>query len=422
MHLQGGWTWATAAHLKPNAAGAVQVPGENQTLKITAKSVLSRQRNSIEAGRSAGAEIVAGMPSAPKVVFCYLTVNHDQVQFIAGLREKLGPGVPIVGCSGQGVMGRGVVHEDGYAASLMALGGDGLEVGIARVDDVHVDTRAKGAALGQKLRQAHGRPPKVCIVHYDPLCGVDLDVFLGGVGSQIEAPIIGGAAAHFFNAAMTTTYQYLGDEVFSKGAVAVSLGGDITAEMVVSTGCAPVGYQLRVTKVDGNMILELDGRSALDLWREVTGATGMLDIMASSSVAIGVPVEGAEGGHLIRAAFVFDEKLRGMLLGAAVPEGTLVTLYHRTVEDALSGADRMGKELVRRLEGKQLRAVLGFECGGRTRPFLGTDATNEENRALQANVGPDAEWAGVICWGELFPVGGKPGFHNYTFPLLALAE
>jgi hypothetical protein len=391
-------------------------------LKITAKSVLSRQRNSIEAGRSAGAEIVAGMPALPKVVLCYLTVNHDQAQFIAGLVEKLGPGVPIVGCSGQGVMGRGVVHEDGYAASLMALGGEGLEVGIARVDDVQSDTRAKGAALGQKLRDSHARPPKVCIVHYDPLCGVDLDVLLSGIGSQIEAPIVGGAAAHFFNAAMTTTYQYFGQDVFSRGAVAVTLGGDVAAEMVVSTGCAPVGYQLRVTKVEGNMILELDGRSALDRWREVTGATGKLDIMASASVAIGVPVEGAEGGHLIRAAFVFDEKLRGMLLGAAVPEGTLVTLYHRTVDDALSGADRMGKELVQRLAGKQLRAVLGFECGGRTRPFLGTEATNAENRALQASVGPDAEWAGVICWGELFPVGSKPGFHNYTFPLLALAE
>jgi small ligand-binding sensory domain FIST len=137
-------------------------------VKITAKSVLSRQRNSIEAGRSAGAEIVAGMPALPKVVLCYLTVNHDQAQFIAGLVEKIGPSVPIVGCSGQGVMGRGVVHEDGYAASLMALGGEGLEVGIARVDDVQSDTRAKGAALGQKLRDAHARPPKVCIVHYAP--------------------------------------------------------------------------------------------------------------------------------------------------------------------------------------------------------------------------------------------------------------
>lgn len=390
--------------------------------KLIAKGVLSRQRNSLEAGRSAGAEIVASLPSPPKLVLCYLTVNHDQPQFVAGLRAALGPDVRIVGCSGQGVMGRGAVYEDGYAASLMALGGDGLEVAVARVDELHVDTRDKGAALGQALRAQHTRPPKVCIMHYDPLCGADLDVALSGVGSQIEAPIVGGAAAHFFNAAMTTTYQYFDDAVFSKGAVAVSLAGDFCVEMAFSTGCAPVGYQLTVTKVEGNMILEFDGRSALDVWREVTGASGLLDIMASSSVAIGVPAASSEGGHLIRAAFVFDEKLRGMLLGAAVPEGTTLTLYHRTVDDALLGAARTAEELSSRLAGKQLRAVLGFECGGRTRPFLGMDATNEENRALQGRVGSDAEWAGVICWGELFPIGGKPGFHNYTFPLLALAE
>ncbi|MCP6768701.1 hypothetical protein NL529_28060, partial [Klebsiella pneumoniae] len=91
---------------------------------------LTRQRNSFEAGRSAGAEIVSSMPAAPRLVLSYLTVNHDQAQFLAGLRETLGPSVPVVGCSGQGVMGRGTVHEEGYAASLMALGGDGLEVAV----------------------------------------------------------------------------------------------------------------------------------------------------------------------------------------------------------------------------------------------------------------------------------------------------
>jgi len=390
-------------------------------VKLTAKGVLSRHRDSFEAGQRAALELRDALPAPPKLVLCYLTINHEQVRFLAGLRGVLGPRVPVVGCSGQGVMGRGAVHEDGYAASLMALGGDALEVAVARADDVHVDTRAKGEALASALRENRSLGPKVTLLHYDPLCGVDLDILLGGVASGIESPILGGAAAHYFNAAMTTTYQYFGTEVFSRGCVAVSLAGDFAAEMVFSTGCAPVGYQLRATRVDANTILELDGRPALDVWREITGASRKLDIMASSSVAIGVPVPGSDG-HLIRAAFVFDEAKSGMLLGAAVPEGARLTLYHRTVEDARSGAERMGDELCRRLAGKQLRAVLGFECGGRTRPFLGMESTNEENRALQAKVGPDAEWAGVICWGELFPIGGGPGFHNYTFPLLALAE
>ncbi len=66
--------------------------------------------------------------------------------------------------------------------------------------------------------------------------------------------------------------------------------------------------------------------------------------------------------------------------------------------------------------------VLGFECGARTLPFLGAEATQLENRALQARFSPDVEWAGVICWGEVFPVPKRPGFHNYTYPLLALAD
>lgn len=391
-------------------------------MKIEAKSVLSRQRHSFEAGRHAALEIQGGFSAPPRIVLCYLTVNHEQERFLAGLADVLGPDVPIVGCSGQGVMGRGAVHEDGYAASLMALGGEALEVAITCVKEVQQDTREKGAALGRALRERLTRPPKVTLVHYDPLSGVDLDQLLAGISSEIESPLLGGAAAHYFNAAMTTTYQYFGGEVFSHGAVAVSLAGDFSAEMVCSTGCAPVGYQLQVTRAAGNMILELDHRPALDVWREITGATRKMDIMASSSVAIGVPVDEAEGGHRIRAAFVFDEKANGMMLGAAVPEGTHITLYHRTVEDALSGAERMAQELRQRLSGKTLRAVLGFECGGRTRPFLGTEATNQENQRLQAIVGESAEWAGVICWGELYPIAGKACFHNYTFPLLALAE
>jgi hypothetical protein len=97
-------------------------------------------------------------------------------------------------------------------------------------------------------------------------------------------------------------------------------------------------------------------------------------------------------------------------------------LHHRSVEDVLSGTRRMGTALARRLEGKQLRAVLGFECGARTRPFLGDEATLAENLELQRLL-PDADaWIGMMPWGEIYPTGSRPGFHNYSYPLLALAE
>ena len=66
-------------------------------------------------------------------------------------------------------------------------------------------------------------------------------------------------------------------------------------------------------------------------------------------------------------------------------------------------------------------AALG-ETGEVPRFFLGDDGTLEENLALQTALGPDAAWLGMIPWGELVPVAGRPAFHNYAYGLLALTD
>jgi hypothetical protein len=72
------------------------------------------------------------------------------------------------------------------------------------------------------------------------------------------------------------------------------------------------------------------------------------------------------------------------------------------------------------LRGRRPWAVLGFECGARTSPFLGEAGTLQENLALQATVASDVPWIGMMAWGEIAPAAGRPAFHNYTYPLLVL--
>jgi hypothetical protein len=85
------------------------------------------------------------------------------------------------------------------------------------------------------------------------------------------------------------------------------------------------------------------------------------------------------------------------------------------------GTVAMANDLARRLEGKNPWAVLGFECGGRTAPFLGTAGTLEENLELQKSLATEAAWLGFMAWGEIAPCGGEPEFHNYTFPLVVMS-
>lgn len=391
-------------------------------MTLLARSVVTDGRRSRQVGFECGRQLAEQLGAPPRVFLTYLTINHDQAAFLAGLREATQGSVPIVGCSAQGIMGRGTVREEGYGASVLALGGD-VDVACACVDAIADDPRARGRALGERLRGV-GPPPRIVVLHWDPLCGADVGLFLEGLFEIVACPILGGAASHHYEGRMHQTFVHFEGEVASGRAVALALHGDFAIDMAVSQGCSPFGVELTVTRAEGNRILELDGQPALDVWTALTMSDRRAPLPTDhAAMAIGVLSEGATvGDHLIRAAFVLDVESRSIVVGAAIPTGTRVMLHQRTLADVLDGSERLGRELVERLRGRRPVAVLGFECGARTGPFLGEEATLHENLSLQRVIAPDAAWVGAMMWGELYPVGGRPGFHNYAYPLVALSE
>jgi hypothetical protein len=186
---------------------------------------------------------------------------------------------------------------------------------------------------------------------------------------------------------------------------------------------------MTLTRADGNVLLELDGRPALDVWREAIGAQAdeVLNQAHTAALAMGVEKKVTIAGrdesvYLIRAAFGFSEKTRGIVVQAAIPQGSKILFHHRTVDVVRKGTVAMGEDLVRRLEGKSPWAVLAFECGARTAPFLGRAGTLEENLALQSAVAPAAPWLGLLAWGEVASLGGDPTVHNYSYPLVVLTN
>lgn len=388
---------------------------------ITASTAILQETDSRKAGFET-AKMVQEEIGSPKVVLAYLTVNHDAPAFLAAAAEALGTDVPIIGCSTQGIMGRGFFAEDGYIAGVMGISGDGVEAAAAHVEDIPHETREKGHRLGKTLREQMSDDPTLVVVHYDPLCRADIDQLLAGLHAELPCTIVGGAASHPWGP-LTTTYQYAAGRVFSEGAVAVAITGDFTVETAISAGCSPVGIEMEVTAAEGNMIRELDGQPAAEVWKSVAGSATQTGGDQTAALSVGVPVDGNGGspGYLVRAAFGFTDD-GAAILQAPVPEGTDVMLHHRTIEDALEGSEAMARDLAGRLEGKTITAVLGFECGGRTKPFLGIDTCRRENDSLQKILGDDGVWLGLLPWGEIHPIGDTPRFNNYTYPMLVIAE
>jgi hypothetical protein len=388
-------------------------------MSISARSLMTTSPSSLETGRKAAAYIADGFEGSPELVVAYLTVNHEQGSFLRGLSDVLGPNVKLVGCSAQGIAGAGQVREEGYAAGVMALGGSSVDFTHGAVQDIAVDSFEKGKTLGQTLKAGQRRPPTAVVLNWDPFSGVDIDVLLAGLFAEVECPIVGGASAHHFNySALQPTCQYYNTEVLSRSAVAFAIWGEVNAEIDYCHGVSAAGVELTVTRAEGNMIYEFDGRSAVEMWSEICGPDSA-NTSQSASLGIGVPFG---DGYLVRAAYGMDEATGSVGIGSSIASGTRVMLHHRTVEDVLEGTRRMGARLRTRLGQRPARAVFGFECGARTRPFLGDDVTLSEHLELQRAFPDCPAWLGMMPWGEVFPLGGKPTFHNYSYPMLVLTD
>ncbi len=404
-------------------------------MSVHATTCFSEESDSEDAGRAVGSALRREFAAEPlRAALVYATINHDMKELVASIRQELGPDVPLIGCSVQGVVSNDTLTEEGYAVGVMGFGGSELAAVTTVAHDIELESFEKGKSIAHDLKSRLGREPKLVVLSYDPLCGTDVEALLRGAQSELACPIVGGAAGQPWGPPVRT-YQFDGEQVFSKGAVALALAGPFEAEIGLCHGTVPTGFTITVTKTDGNRILEIDGRRAHDVWCEQTGldpkAGAVIHQDWVASWAIGVerryqapgpngPTE--EVVRMIRGAFGVDNEQGSIILQAAVPEGSKVMFHHREVSQLLAGTKAMGVELAGRLQGKSAWAVLGFECAARTFPFLGPANTREEHAGLRKAVAPNTPWLGMMAWGEVAPLGGQPAFHNYTYPLAVLTR
>lgn len=392
-----------------------------------ASACYSLEIDSAEAGTTAARTLLRDFRNNPlRAVLVFATMNHDHGPLLEAMRAELPAHTHLLGCSAQGVVGNDSLSEDGMVLGAMGFGGEALQVASASVREVQSGSVEKGQALARNLKADLGREPGLVLVFYDPLAGLDVESLIAGMRTELTCPIAGAGAGQPWGTPLETA-QFYGTEVFNHGALALALAGPFTTEIGLCHGTEASGIRSVVTKAHGNQILEIDGRPAVDIWREVTGAeeSAMLHQSHFAIWAVGVEktavVDGRQAvDHVIRGAFGFDNKTGAMLLQAAIPEGTKITVQHRTVEKVLSGTSAMAQSLKTRLAGRRPWAVLGFECAARTYPFLGPANTLQEHLDLRQTVAPDSPWLGMMAWGEIGPCLGQTMFHNYSYPLVAL--
>ncbi|AYN68637.1 histidine kinase [Euzebyella marina] len=203
--------------------------------------------------------------------------------------------------------------------------------------------------------------------------------------------------------------------------IAVGLYGDSLEITSANYGGWSVFGPLRtITKSDGNVLYELDGKPALDLYKQYLGDKAK--DLPYSALFYPLNVDLHDGSKpLVRTILNIDEEENSMLLAGNVPEGSSVQLMMSTVDDIADGAREAAKLAVELRKNKTELALL-VSCVGRK--LVMDQRTEDEVEEVIDIVGSQAAVTGFYSYGEMAPFAGEESckLHNQTMTLTLLSE
>ncbi len=232
--------------------------------------------------------------------------------------------------------------------------------------------------------------------------GAQLSGGLAGDGTRFERTVVG-----------------LDDAPVPGRIVAVGLyGRALRVGFGSAGGWEAFGPARIVTRADHNTLFELDGQSALRLYKKYLGDQAVQ--LPGSALRFPLCVTPAGSEHtVVRTILSIDEKAEGMTFAGDIPLGARVRFMRASYEDLIDGAAQAAEHT---RNGATPELAICVSCVGR-RIVLG-QRTEEETESVSAVIGPGVMLTGFYSYGELSPAGNSVAcqLHNQTMTITTLRE
>jgi hypothetical protein len=221
------------------------------------------------------------------------------------------------------------------------------------------------------------------------------------------------------------TYQYCDDEVVSDGVAYGLLSGEAKASWDFGISYILIGGERTVTRSQGNVIYEIDGKPALEVLQEYMPDYALADDWGRYALTFGLcfraPSYMKDKEYTFRTIPSVNKADGSITLQTEVEEGTSVWFSVRDKKKTTAGLGLMAENFQQQLGDSQPKLVFRFDCAARGKSMFRDQEKLRNLKVLRQAVGPEATWAGFYSAGEIGPVGERNCYHNYTAVVLALS-
>lgn len=212
------------------------------------------------------------------------------------------------------------------------------------------------------------------------------------------------------------------DSVESNVVTAIGFyGRDLVVGYSSLGGWDPFGPERVVTRSQGNVLFELDGQSALELYKKYLGehaqglpATGLL-------YPLSLRMNGNES-MVVRTILAVDEEKQSMIFAGDIPQGTHVRLMKANFDRLIDGAVGAAQNSQNRPAAVKPQLAVLISCVGRK--LILSQRIEEEVEGVREVFGKEAVLTGFYSYGEISPFtpNAKCELHNQTMTITTFAE
>lgn len=181
------------------------------------------------------------------------------------------------------------------------------------------------------------------------------------------------------------------------------------------------GHTRKITRSVENVLYELDGKPALDLYKSYLGDKAK-DLPASGLLfPLSIKTDEHAKDELVRTILSVNEEDKSLTFAGDIPDGGEARLMKANFESLYEGAGRAAENSISTMKDKAQLALL-ISCVGRK--LILKQHTEDEVESVREVIGDEAVMTGFYSYGELGPdrQGNSCYLHNQTMTITLFGE
>jgi hypothetical protein len=235
-----------------------------------------------------------------------------------------------------------------------------------------------------------------------------------------QIPITGGLAGDA--ARFEKTYTGINQVPSQGNVIAIGFyGKNIKVGHGSVGGWDEFGPERTITKSNKNILFEIDGDNALDLYKKYLG--DYVKELPGSALLFPLSLRmNGDDKNVVRTILSIDEQQKSMTFAGNLPEGSKVRLMKANFDKIIEASSTAASNAFKDIENSKPELALLVSCVGRK--LILQERTDEELDAAKEILGDEATITGFYSYGEISPFNESVQceLHNQTMTVTTFTE